>query len=370
MRTHICLIALMPDEHVGVIEKMRKYAKIVSGENVDCNVVFIRERGLRYQVAALSKAIVAEGAGIYLIRFPGPMRLAALLPVITYMRFRGAKFYIEIPTPLSTVVQEVAMFVGSVRSLFHACSIYAAPLIIRAAADRVLQYGNETAYFRLLLESRTRILANPFVETESRPSITSRRHGEIRLVNCSYLHDWHGIDRLLKGVAAYVRDATDGGTRGAASISVDIIGDGPIRKKLIDMADELEIGAHVVFHGQLDRKSATQVISNANIGVGTLGSHRVGLRVASPLKHREYVVNGLPFIMDIDDPDFDPDCQYVYRVTGDESPVDLRDVIDWYGRLLEANEGSPEVLASAMASTDIISRNERRIKDALLPAKR
>lgn len=129
---------------------------------------------------------------------------------------------------------------------------------------------------------------------------------------------WHGLDRLLQGLAAYRR---------TPKVIFHIAGDGAEMSHLQKLAADLGINDRVVFHGFLTGEPFEALFDQCHIAVGSLGIHRIGLKEASTLKAREYCARGIPFIYGIHDPDFSADFPYILRLPADESPIDIELVL-------------------------------------------
>jgi len=141
---------------------------------------------------------------------------------------------------------------------------------------------------------------------------------DIHLLSIASVSRWHGLDRLLHGLAIH---------RGPPGIVLHIAGGGPELPRLQRLAGELGIGDRVIFHGFTTGKALDALFDQCHIAVGTLGIHRKGLTQTSELKAREYAARGIPYIIAVSDPDFPPDFPYILRLPADETPVDMDQVI-------------------------------------------
>ena len=104
------------------------------------------------------------------------------------------------------------------------------------------------------------------------------------------------------------------------------IGDGPELKSYQELVDRLELKDYVIFHGIKEGKELDEIFREADVGVGSLGLHRIGLSEASPLKHREYAVRGLIILHGGEDAEIDE----TQSILIPKSSVQLQDVIDQY----------------------------------------
>jgi glycosyltransferase involved in cell wall biosynthesis len=134
----------------------------------------------------------------------------------------------------------------------------------------------------------------------------------------SMVNRWHGLDRLLQGLATY---------NGTSKVILHIAGDGPELPHLQKLAGDLSITGQVVFHGFTTGNALDALFDQCHIAVGSLGIHRIGLREASILKAREYCARGIPIIYGVPDPDFPTDFPYICQFPADESPIDIEQVL-------------------------------------------
>ena len=141
---------------------------------------------------------------------------------------------------------------------------------------------------------------------------------DLHLLCVANVSRWHGLDRLLRGLATY---------SGTPKVILHIAGDGAELPHLQQLTDELGISDRVVFHGFTTGKDLDALFDQCHIAVGDLGFHRKGLTQTSELKAREYCARGIPFIIACADPDFPPDFPYILRLPADESPIEIEDVL-------------------------------------------
>ncbi len=109
---------------------------------------------------------------------------------------------------------------------------------------------------------------------------------------------WHGIDRLLHGLAA-------SGSPSEATLT--IVGNGPELRRLESLTCELGLGGRVHFTGVLTGSDFDAAMASADVGVASVGEHRRGRFASSPLKTRDYLARGLRVLFAGDDPDLRAD---------------------------------------------------------------
>ncbi|MCT1550950.1 glycosyltransferase family 4 protein [Brevibacterium casei] len=96
------------------------------------------------------------------------------------------------------------------------------------------------------------------------------------------LKPWHGTDRLLRAAA---------GLRGA--FHLDIVGDGPEAEALVRLADDLDLGERVTFHGAVAPADVPAHLRGFDIASAPYPG---GPNYFSPLKVYEYMAAGLPTV--------------------------------------------------------------------------
>lgn len=144
--------------------------------------------------------------------------------------------------------------------------------------------------------------------------------GKLRMVSVANIHNWHGLDRLIKGMALH----------SDVPCELHIIGDGipQIIDSYRDMAREYGIGDRVKILGPMYGESLDKEFEWANIAVGSLARHRSGITSIKTLKNREYAARGLSFFYSEQDDDFDS-APYVFKVPADESAIDVGKVAEF-----------------------------------------
>jgi glycosyltransferase involved in cell wall biosynthesis len=147
---------------------------------------------------------------------------------------------------------------------------------------------------------------------------------DLNLLCVANVNRWHGLDRLIRGLANY---------HGPASVTLHIAGDGPELPGLKKIIKETGIEGKIIFHGFSTGKDLDDLFTTCHIAIGSLALHRIGLTEASVLKAREYCARGIPYIIAAADPDFSEDFPFILRIPADETPVDLEKVIEFAHRV-------------------------------------
>ena len=155
------------------------------------------------------------------------------------------------------------------------------------------------------------------------------RSKKIRLIAIGNLSKWHGIDRLIDGIAQYYKQKNTT----SYNILLHIVGAGKSEEKTRNMVQMLRLDKNIVFHGILKGKELDNLCDQVDIGVGNLGFFRTGLELAFPLKHREYCARGLPFVLSTKDTGFSDGLKWVKYFENKETPIPMDELIQFYEKI-------------------------------------
>jgi glycosyltransferase involved in cell wall biosynthesis len=165
----------------------------------------------------------------------------------------------------------------------------------------------------------------------------------INIVCVATVSLWHGIDRLIRGIAHY---------KGPLNIQLHIVGLGPELRNLETLMSSLAMNDHIIFHGFLKGDNLDRIFDHCHLAVGSLGIHRIGLSQLSILKAREYCARGIPYIIAGSDPDFPDDFPYILRFPSDESPIDMDQVIAFITRICQDADHAQKMRHYARGNLD------------------
>jgi glycosyltransferase involved in cell wall biosynthesis len=147
----------------------------------------------------------------------------------------------------------------------------------------------------------------------------------IELLVVAELHYWHGVDRVISGVAGYIK------SNPKQKIHLNIVGK-PERASgfaLKTQVENLALDEYVTFYGALSGKELDDIFEKADFGIGSLGRHRSNITKIKTLKNREYAARGLGFVYSEIDEDFE-DMPYIIKAPADETPLDISRIVDFY----------------------------------------
>ncbi len=169
------------------------------------------------------------------------------------------------------------------------------------------------------------------VAVRTPPRFDSR---EIHLLFVGNVSRWHGLDRMILGIANY---------RGPVSIHLHVVGDGDELEHVKQVKNALAPAANIHFCGFLSGPALTRMFDSCHIAIGSLGLHRNRMNQGSSLKVREYCSRGIPFIVSNKDPDFPDNFEYCLHVDPTDTPVPMEEVISFAMKACE-NPDHPGIM--------------------------
>jgi len=273
----------------------------------------------------LSKIVGLKNTNI-IIRWPAYGALL-LLPFIIFSRLRKCKIIADIPTPRSVVLAEIkSSSINTFTKYLTIIKIIIDGPWVLWPTNKIINYSQEGSWFTIFNKKKSILIGNG-IDVEKTPprKITPNENcNTITLIGVANVEDWHGYDRILKGIHIY-----NSNIMRKNEINFIIIGDGSGIQKLKELTNKLKIGSQVTFTGQLRGENLSKKYELAHLGVGSLGLHRKGLNFASSLKDREYCATGIPFISTGTDPDFPDNFLWRFPANDTDEPIDFIKIIDW-----------------------------------------
>jgi len=152
---------------------------------------------------------------------------------------------------------------------------------------------------------------------------------ELNLIAVAEIHNWHGFDRLIMGLANYYSQPKEYIVRfhfvGYFFFDMD-------EEEYKKMISDNKLDEYVILYGKKHGAELDEIFNKCDFGVGSLGRHRVGIQKIKTLKNREYAARGIPFIYSETDSDFD-ERPYVLKAPANESAIDITEIIRFYKQL-------------------------------------
>jgi glycosyltransferase involved in cell wall biosynthesis len=334
---------------IGVIKKIKNTTSALSANGYQAEDEIIAKGGLIGHLL-LPVAILFCRADLLIIRSTAFSMLLCSLPMLI-QRLRGAKIVIDVPTPLVSVLEEIKgsektklkkIFLRSLVKFNYPLALY--------PAHRIIQYSEESARFSFGIKGKT-ILGGNGIDVSSielRKDKNDKQTNLITLIGVAALEEWHGYDRVIQGISDYYIN----NRINKINVNFIIVGSGGAETRLKAMVRDLNVTQYVSFKGTLKGEALTDAFNKADLATASLGLHRIGLHKASVLKSREYLARGFPILVSAEDSDIPDTLEFIYKSRGDDSAIDILDLIGWYENYSENGGTAESIRAFAAQNLD------------------
>lgn len=152
---------------------------------------------------------------------------------------------------------------------------------------------------------------------------------ELNLIGVAEIHEWHGFDRVIKGLANYYSNPQD------YIVKFHVVGyffSSEIEQEFKKIISDSHMDDFVILYGKKHGSELDYLFEKCDFGIGSLGRHRVGIDKIKTLKNREYAARGIPFIYSETDSDFDTK-PYVLKAPADETAIDIDNIVSFYNSI-------------------------------------
>ena len=162
---------------------------------------------------------------------------------------------------------------------------------------------------------------------------------ELHMIGVAYMQRQHGYERVIKGLAHYYKQHNREYT-----IYLDLVGDGPEKKKYQKLVKENRLEKYVTFFPTTSGEELEKLYDCADIALAAFGMYKVNYYEAiGAIKTRECLAKGLPMIsgspIDILNSDFD----YAKIFSNDRTPIDMECVLDFFQNIKEKGRSKENV---------------------------
>lgn len=148
----------------------------------------------------------------------------------------------------------------------------------------------------------------------------------INFISIANLEKWHGLDRFVEGLGIYLSKNK--------LIQIEVFIVGSIRKPILEdlnyLINKNKLTNNFKFLGVLQPYEISILIEKIDIGIGSLGLHRLCHNIASPIKTGVFTGLGLPFIISYNDIRFKKHLPFIFNCPNNDEPIDFYKLIDWY----------------------------------------
>ena len=226
-----------------------------------------------------------------------------LIFIFVLLKLRRKRIICEVPTPFYSHLKTTNNLINQVFYFFTA------PIVFWLS-DKVITYANEGG-FLALFAGKMELIGNGISVTGVPLKGTDNKiNGSLDICGAATIASWHGWDLVIRAIAKITAAKK-------FDVVFHVVGDGPEKSNLMELADELGVSKNIIFYGMLNRKNVFEIYSLCQLAVGTFNWSEISVFEASPLKYREYSCAGLPFLYSTFDPDYH-ESDVATMISGDD----------------------------------------------------
>ncbi len=185
------------------------------------------------------------------------------------------------------------------------------------------------------------------IDTSNSMAVHSVPGDTLNLIAVASMLPHHGFDRMIEGLNQYYSQHND-----AQSIIFHVVGNGPELKSYRELTGKYGLEKYIIFYGQKSGKELDEVFGKADVAVGSLGLHRIGLTESSTLKNREYAVRGLPIVYSTYEL-FLKDSSYALELPANDTPVEIKKILDFWNRMKNVDSLHEKIRSEAVSKCDM-----------------
>ena len=198
-------------------------------------------------------------------------------------RRKGAPLILEVNAPLAEERTHEGNLFWRRAARRSETAIWRAADIVLPVTDVLADRVHAAGVPRDRIEVIPNAVGAPFLSAHDPSAIRNRLglNGKIVLGFSGFIREWHGVDRVIKFLAAQQR----------RDLHLLIVGDGPARPALGKLAAECGVAEQISFAGTVQREDMPAYISAFHIAL-----QPAAVEYASPLKLFEYMALGKPVL--------------------------------------------------------------------------
>lgn len=359
---YLCYFDLDSTKFIGVKKKIYGQVKAMNDLKHDCSIAFCSNNMLKIDDKEIySKAgITNYRKSVYnnfkknqkllkcdmlYIRFPGTVDYY-LYKTCKLLDKKNIKVILELPTyPLEGEYKEVLYRFRKEKQYGRLIKMLANILLnnvfskfLKKTDCNIVTYMQHNQIWGI-----KPIVIDNGIDTEKIKKIKKEEKvtDTFNFVTVANIAKWHGIDRVIEGINNYVKNSKPEKIK----VILHVVGEGEGKKDLEELVEKYKLNNYVKFYGLKQGKELEEIYSQANIAVGSLGLHRIGLYEGSTLKIKEYCAFGIPFILSYKEREIDDKFKYALQLENNDSPVDIKKCIEFYNQLDEDYQENMNVYA-------------------------
>ena len=117
-----------------------------------------------------------------------------------------------------------------------------------------------------------------------------------------------------------------------------------------------------MFAGAATGSKLDAFFDDADVAVGSLGLHRIGISLGSTMKSREYCARGIPFIYSFPEKGFNGDEEFTLLLPSNDGPIPIDKVIAFANRMAADPETGSKMRVFAEEQFDWKAQMDKVLK--------
>ena len=146
----------------------------------------------------------------------------------------------------------------------------------------------------------------------------------VDMIAVSAMAFWHGYERVIEGLAEYYAQSPE------REVYFHLVGSGMEDAFYKELTAKYNLEKYVIFHGHMISDDLADVFKQCQIAFGSLGYYKANMALSSPLKNREYMAMGKPYIFGHEENDPNVPKSVSLQISNDATPVNINTVLDFY----------------------------------------
>lgn len=290
----------------GIFRKINGVVKGANRNGYKASAAIVKPGRWAEFVFTCFRAVKENSNGTVMIRY-APNYAIFFILLGLFSKFKKVRLIIDIPTPIINHIKEIYISERSLLFKFiYLSSIFLMSTLPFVFANKLISYAPDSKFFIPSFINNL-IVGNGVDIDEWSNDFLSAKPDRVRIVCVGAIAPWHGWDKLLESLSRVEQEFNK-------SVELHICGGGSELENLKKLVAMKQIVSNVVFHGNLGGDALKSVYHQSDVAIGSLAWERVSVEYASPIKSREYLANGLPFIFKTHDPDLSVNCPYAHEV--------------------------------------------------------
>lgn len=308
---------------IGIDNKMLSYKNAAIKLNHKAIILKIYSNNLMTEFNIYYK-ILNSSNDIYYIRYNNSKNIF-LFFLIIILKLKSKVVILDVPTPITNYLKELDLNSNfSFKKILIKFNTYILGPLPFLISNLVVHYAEESSYFNpknvksILIGNG--IDANEIIRLIKTNDISNLLHhynfdnqNYLNLVSIGSIAPWHGWDKFINLISEI-------NERRLKPIRYYIIGEGVELDNLKKLVIHYKLERSVFFLGKMKREDYVPFISCCDLGIGSLAWDRVGVKIASPLKSREYVCCGIPVVFTAFDIDLS-NTDYGFEIDSRDSSI-------------------------------------------------